>query len=290
MSSTIPFAVDSHLHAHWPQKYPYSGNTGSRVDVSNLAASAESLFPTLLASGVTHALIIHPGAYGTDNRATLDAIAASNGRAKGIAGMKMDAGEEEFVDLKSKGIVGVRVSLIHTDSETFSRPEVDMFLARCRKHDFFVEVFAAARTWPQIIPKLVDSGVKLIVEHTGYPIISEGISQPGFQAVLQLGRSTNTVIKVGAGFRLSQGGEPYDDVRPFALKIVEAFGPDRCIWGSDWPFLNPQNGSVTRPFPWKLEYEHEFSALARWLPDQATREAILWKTPARLFGFHEIQA
>lgn len=286
----IPFAVDCHLHAHWPQKYPYSHNTGSRVDVANLAASAESLFPTLLASGVTHALIIHPGAYGTDNRATLDAIAESKGRAKGIAGMRMDAADEEFVDLKSKGIVGVRVSLIHADSETFSRPEVDAFLARCRKHDFFVEVFASARIWPQIIPKLVDSGVRLIVEHTGYPIISEGIKQPGFQAVLQLGRSTNTVIKIGAGFRLSQGGEPYDDVRPFALEVVGAFGPDRCIWGSDWPFLNPQNGSVTRPFPWTLEYPREFHAMAHWLPDQSTREAILWKTPSRLFGFHEIKA
>jgi predicted TIM-barrel fold metal-dependent hydrolase len=290
MSSTIPYAVDSHLHAHWPQKYPYSGKTGSRVEVEDVARSSDSLFPTLLASGVTHALIIHPGAYGTDNRATLDAIAASNGRAKGIAGMKMDASDEEFVDLKSKGIVGVRISLIHTDSEQFSRPEVDAFLARCKKHDFFVEVFAAAATWPVIIPKLVDSGVKLIVEHTGYPIVSEGINQPGFQAVLKLGRTTNTAIKVGAGFRLSQGGEPYDDVRPFAQEVVSAFGPDRCIWGSDWPFLNPQNGSVTRPFSWPLVYEREFAALERWLPDHATREAILWKTPARLFGFHEIKA
>ena len=287
---SIPFAVDCHLHAHWPQKYPYSHNTGSRVDVGNLAASAESLFPTLLVSGVTHALIIHAGAYGTDNRATLNAIAESNGRAKGIAGVKMDATDEEFEDLKNKGIVGVRVSLIHTDSETFSRPEVDVFLAHCRKHDLFVEVFASAQTWPQIIPKLVDSGVRLIVEHTGYPIISEGIKQPGFQTVLQLGRSTNTVIKIGAGFRLSQGGEPYDDVRPFVLEVVGAFSPDRCIWGSDWPFLNPQNGSVTRPFPWTLEYPREFHAMAHWLPDQSTREAILWKTPARLFGFHEIKA
>lgn len=285
MSSTFPFAVDTHLHAHWPQKYSYSGPTGSRVEVGDVARSSESLFPTLLASGVTHALIIHPGAYGTDNRATLDAIAASNGRAKGIAGMKMDASDDEFIDFKSKGMVGVRVSLIHTDSETFSRPEVDAFLARCKRYDFFVEVFAAAKTWPVIIPKLVDSGVKLIVEHTGYPIISEGISQPGFQAVLNLGRTTDTVIKVGAGFRLSQGGEPYDDVKPFAMEVVSAFTPDRCIWGSDWPFLNPQNGSVTRPFPWKLEYEREFSVLERWLPDQAIREAILWKTPARMFGF-----
>jgi predicted TIM-barrel fold metal-dependent hydrolase len=287
MPSSIPFAIDSHLHAHWPQKYPYSGPTGSRVEVSDVARSEESLFPTLLKSGVTHALIIHPGAYGTDNRATLDAIAASNGRAKGIAGMNMDASDEQFVEFKSKGIVGVRVSLIHSNDEQFSRPEVDAFLARCKKHDFFVEVFAAAKTWPVIIPKLVDSGVKLIVEHTGYPIVSEGIGQSGFQAVLKLGRTTNTVIKVGAGFRLSQSGEPYDDVKPFAMEVVSAFGPDRCIWGSDWPFLNPQNGSVTRPFSWPLEYKREFSALEHWLPDQATRETILWKTPARLFGFVE---
>ncbi len=283
MSSTL--AADCHLHAHWPQRYPYNHPTGSRVDVGNVAASADSLFPTLTAHGVTHTLIIQPGAYGSDNRAMLDAIAGSHGRAKGIAGIAFDASDEVFEELKRGGIVGTRLSLITSDSKAFDRPEIDTFLARCREHDFFVEVFAAAATWPSIMPKLTRAGVRLIVEHVGWPNIPEGTQQTGFQSVLEIGRSTQAAIKISGGFRLTQAGTPYDDVKPFVAEVVKAFGPDRCIWGSDWPLLNPDHGPVRRPFPWKLDYATEQNSLSSWVPDEGARRAILWETPARMFGF-----
>ncbi len=287
MSATT-FVADCHLHAHWPQKYPYSRGAGSRIEVDDLAVSREGLFPILAANGVTHALIIQPGAYGSDNRAMLDAIAGSQGRAKGIAVLDYDTPDEEFINLKRQGIVGVRLSLIHSGSKAFEHPEMGSFLARCREHGFHVQVFAAAAVWPDLIPKLLDSGVEVIVEHIGWPIVPEGIRQPGFQAILQFGRSTNAVMKITGGFRITQTGEPYDDVAPFVAEAVAAFGPDRCIWGTDWPFLNPQNGPIIRPFPWKLDYSTELHSLTKWVPDQAQRSAILWETPARLFGFSEV--
>ena len=124
-------AVDTHLHAHWPQRYEYSQPTGSRIRPEDVSISAEGLFPALTAQGFTHVLIIQPGAYGNDNSAMLETIAHSEGRAKGIANMSLSAGDEEFVTLKSRGVVGVRLSLIHSLTGIFDHPEIETFLSRC---------------------------------------------------------------------------------------------------------------------------------------------------------------
>lgn len=287
MSSTN-FAVDCHLHAHWPQRYPYLHPTGSRIDMENVAASATALFPTLRSNGISHTLIIQPGAYAFDNRAMLEAIAASNGAAKGIAVMPLDAPDDDFVSLKSQGVVGVRLSLITFDARVFENDKMTGFLQRCRDHDFFVEVFAAAASWPSLIPTLVRSGAQIIAEHVGWPLLADGIEQPGFQTLLDFGRTTDAVIKLSGGFRISSTGQPYDDILPYAHELLEAFGAERCIWGSDWPFLNPDYGPAKRPeIVAPVDYRREFDALSNWVKDESVRRRILWANPARLFGFSE---
>ncbi|MCO5066870.1 MAG: amidohydrolase family protein [Rhizobiaceae bacterium] len=285
MSSTEILAVDCHLHAHWPRRFPYAHKNTSFIEMDNEAASAESLFPTLEAHGVSHTIIVQPGAYGTDNRAMLEAIAISNGRAKGVACVPLNVSGDELEDLKRGGIVGIRVSLVTWDSEAFDRPEIANFLSRCREHDLYVEVFAPTARWPAILTKLIASGVHVIVEHVGWPTVTEGTGTPGFQALLEYGRSTNAIIKISGGFRLTQSGGNYDDVKPFVTDVVEAFGPDRCVWGSDWPLLDSHLGPLERPFLWKLDYSTEFNSLAHWVPDESVRRTILWDTPARVFGF-----
>jgi predicted TIM-barrel fold metal-dependent hydrolase len=289
------FAVDCHLHAHWPQRYAYTNSKGSRIEVTDLAASPAGLFSTLGKNGVTHCLLIQPGAYAHDNRAMLDVIAMSNGTVKAIAGLALDTSDEDFINLKARGVVGVRLSQVTVDRQhnqitvdphRFERDKLSDFLRRCRKHDFWVEVFAAAASWPSIIPALVRSEVKVLAEHIGWPILTEGLHEPGFKALLQFGRTSNAVIKISGGFRISWKGEPYEDVRPYIIELLDAFGAERCIWGSDWPFLNPDNGPAKRPIKVSsVEYHRELDALRSWLPSEKIRQQILWHNPARFFEF-----
>jgi predicted TIM-barrel fold metal-dependent hydrolase len=81
---------------------------------------------------------------------------------------------------------------------------------------------------------------------------------------------------MSAPYRLVQESGDYGEVEPFVAAVVAAFGTDRCVWGSDWPFIAVAN----RP-----DYEGELAALARWVPDAAARKAVLWDNPCRLFGF-----
>jgi predicted TIM-barrel fold metal-dependent hydrolase len=70
----------------------------------------------------------------------------------------------------------------------------------------------------------------------------------------------------------------YRDLDPFAAQLLHVFGSDRCVWGSDWPFLR----ALAR-----VDYGPQLAALNRWVPEAADRERILWTNPSRIFGFKQ---
>jgi predicted TIM-barrel fold metal-dependent hydrolase len=277
MSSNVN-TVDSHLHVFWPERYPFPDGPGYRPSQSEAAANPDAMGQVLQQHGVTHALLVQPGGYAFDNRAMIDTIAASEGRMKGIAGVDVAVSEAELNDLKRGGIVGVRLNLYSFDADVFTKPGVREFLDKCASLDLFVEVFATSAMWVTIAEPLRRSKARLIIEHMGWPDVSAGIAQPGFQTVLKLAGDADAAVKLTCGFRLSKIGFPYDDVTPYGQALLEAFGAERCLWGSDWPFLNPGHQRAVR-------YEEEYEAFLRWVPDASQRRTILWDTPARLFGF-----
>jgi predicted TIM-barrel fold metal-dependent hydrolase len=83
-------------------------------------------------------------------------------------------------------------------------------------------------------------------------------------------------VKLSAPFRTSAQPFPHADVDPFVAAIMDVFGVGRCVWGSDWPFINTSQ---------QVEYRNLLTRLTRWLPNPADREEALWHNPARFFGF-----
>ena len=61
-----------------------------------------------------------------------------------------------------------------------------------------------------------------------------------------------------------------------APPLRRAFGPERLLWGSDWPFTR---------FEKTIQYPVMRAALEVWVPDPAERDIILADTPAKLFRF-----
>jgi len=59
--------------------------------------------------------------------------------------------------------------------------------------------------------------------------------------------------------------------------LMTAFGPERLIWGSDWP--NTQNES-------KVTFASTRKNLEKWVPNAEDRKVILQDTPIRLFRFN----
>lgn len=272
-----PNRVDCHAHIVDPKSFAFQPDVGytPRPDETG---TADAFRATLNGNGVSHAILVQPSCYGTDNDAMMDAIANSDGAMRGIVVVGSDATEPTLARLAEGGAVGARLNLVQTDPDGFERPELDRLLGMIRELGWFLEVFALGSVWADIAGALAKSRVRLLVDHFGAPGLSEGIDQPGFQAVLRLGRDTPAVVKLSAPYRLSDAAPEHDDLTPFAEQLVDVFGIERCLWGSDWPYLNLK---TRKP----VCYADLLNNLARWVPEAADRHRILWTNPERLFGF-----
>jgi len=266
--------IDCHAHVIDTARYPLSDGPGYKPRPHENGPK-ETYCGVLDGHAVRHSLLVQPSGYGIDNAAMLDAIASYPGRFKGIAVLDPTTPERALETLAASGVVGVRFNLPTYERDALTRPEAAAFLARLKALGWYAQVFADDDQWPEIAPILRKSGVKLLIDHLGVRDLAAGISSPGFQAVLGLSRGGNAAIKLSAPFRISRA-PGYADVKPFARAVIEAFGIENCVWGSDWPFINMAD---------PITYADALKATEHWLANPACLDRVLWQNPVRLFGF-----
>lgn len=268
--------IDCHLHVFDPLNYPYAEDTPYRPTGQEIGTPAQ-LMQVMSAYGVRHALAVGPtSGYGVDNSCLLDAIARSEGRLKGIAVVSNDAPLSVLAHLKEAGIVGVALNPAMLGVEAYA--DAASLLDKLAELDLFAQVQVQQGQLPCLLPMLENSEARLLIDHCGRPEPRDGIAQSGFQALLALGRSERAVVKLSGCAKFSALAYPYTDAEPFVQALIEAFSPARCVWGSDWPFLRA---------PERIDYGPMLALAERWLPDPVDRHQVLWRTPARLFGFDE---
>jgi predicted TIM-barrel fold metal-dependent hydrolase len=266
--------IDCHNHVFDPAAFPYVPDTAYRPAGQEIA-TASQFRHVMDCYGVRYALVVGPNSgYGTDSRPLLDAIARSSGRCKGIAVVPLDIGTSALATLKAQGIVGVAFnSTIHGVEHYLGTREL---LARLADLEMFLQIQAEKDQLAAFQPLLDKSSVRLVIDHCGRPDISAGPGQPGFQALLDLGRAGRACVKLSGYAKFSALPHPHEDVRPFVAALLDAFTPDNCVWASDWPFVKATG---------RIDYGPLLKLFENVVPDPAVRRKILWDTPCRWFGF-----
>ena len=266
--------IDCHNHVFDPARFPYAADAAYKPPPHEVG-TAKHFLRVLDAYGVRGALVVGPtSGYGPDNRCLLDAIAASGGRFKGIAVVSVDAPAAELERLKSAGVVGVRLDAIAHGVARFAGAA--SLLEKLTALDLFAQVQVERDQLAELAPVLERSGVRILIDHCGRPAPEAGLGQPGFKALLGLARTGRATVKLSGPFRFSRGGAPYEDTRPYVRAIIDAYTPDACIWGSDWPFIRMTE---------RVDYGPVLKFVETWLSDAGARRKVLWDTPQRLFGF-----
>jgi predicted TIM-barrel fold metal-dependent hydrolase len=269
--------IDCHNHILDPRRFPYQPDTPYRPSAQEVA-TADQLQQVMRAYGVRRALIVGPNSgYGTDNRCLLDAIARSEGRCKGIAVVARDCGTAELMRLKPLGIVGIAFNATFDSHGVAYYMGTRDLLARLADLDMLLQLQVAGDMLARMMPLLDGTKVRLLVDHCGRPVVRDGLAQPGFQALLALGRSGRAAVKLSGYQKFSDEPYPYADTAPFVHALVDAFGPDACMWGSDWPFLRAAE---------RIDYGPLLMIAESLFPDRGQRRKIMWETPCRLFGFN----
>lgn len=266
--------IDCHVHVFDPARFPYRADTHYAPSGQEIGTPAQ-LVQAMDAYGTTHALLVGPNSgYGLDNRCLLDTLARHRDRFRGIAVVRNDASTDELAELASGGVVGVAWNATFYGVDHYRG--TDALLARLAALDMIVDLQVEHDQMLAFLPRLRDSGVRVLVDHCGRPTIGDGLAQPGFRAVLELGRTTRAHVKLSGFAKFSREASPHGDARPFVDALVEAYSVDRCVWASDWPYLRS---------PSRIDYGVQLQLAKALFPDASVRERFLHGNAKALLGF-----
>jgi len=137
------------------------------------------------------------------------------------------------------GAVGVRMLLVRSGLATDpADPGLNGVLAEARRWSLPVNLHIAGR---------LDQGIELIRRHPDTQIIVDhlGLVQPHvppkpaapwaeLDKVLTLAQFPHVAMKITGACTLSLKDYPFDDIWDPVCRLIDAFGLDRCLWGTDW--------------------------------------------------------
>ena len=238
-----PGTVDAHCHIFGPgDRYPFAPER----KYTPCDASAEQLFALRDRLGISRQVIVQATCHGADNSAMLDAIAASEGRARGVATVRPDVTDAELQALHDGGVRGVRFNFLKRLVDAQPHDQVRSLAARIADLGWHVVAYFEAAELPELDALLSGLPTPVLIDHLGRADVTAPLDGPEFSEFMRyLERNPRTFVKVTGPERLSQSGppavegqqQPYRDVVPFARRVVEEF-TDRCLWGTDWPHPN----------------------------------------------------
>lgn len=269
MNALTEGKIDGHCHVLDPLNYPYLPDVRYRPSGQEIGTEAQFL-AVGEAYSVRHALLVGPNSgYGEDNSYLLDVIARGAGRFKGVAVVDNDASPERLAELKAMGIVGIAVNATYHGVDYYRN--LGPLISRLEALDLFLQIQVEGDQLLDFLPLIENSGVKLMFDHCGRPFVERGLAQPGFAALLALGREGRGIIKLSGVQKISRQRYPYEDAWAYVHALAEAFGLERSMWGSDWPFLRATE---------RLDYGPLLSVVEKLFPAPADRRRLFWETAA----------
>ncbi len=261
--------VDTHAHI-FLDNMPLSRTAWARP---NYAFTAEQYLQVLDAHGIHFGVIAGISIYGLYNDYMLEQL-RKHRRLRGTVNILPTTERYILERMKEDGVVGVRLQLTRRkELPDVGDEEHQLLLRRLADLDMHVQVVVEGPLWPQVLPKLETSGVKIVIDHFGHANPAEGPNCPGFQALLRCAEKGRTWIKLSAAYRLTWAppGQPHRDppTRPLAQQLAQSLlknvGPERLLWGSDCPFVGHES---------HVSFQDTLDELAAWVPDPTTRRKL----------------
>lgn len=266
-------AVDAHCHVFGPgDRFPYAPTR----KYTPCDASKEQLWAMRDHLGFERNVIVQATCHGTDNRALVDAIRHSAGKARGVAAVSRDISREELQSLYDAGVRGVRFSFVKRLVDVLPHDTLVEVAERIQPFGMHLVIYVESQDLAELSDFFASLPGTIVFDHMARPDVSKDPHGEAFdQFVRLLDDNSDMWAKVSCPDRLSLSGPPgYDDVVPFARRIVYTF-PDRVLWGTDWPHPNmkshmPDDGKLVDYIP-------------KIAPTETLQQRLLVDNPMRLY-------
>ena len=276
-----PNSCDTHFHVFGPPElFPFL----SIHEYTPPAAPLAHYLKMAAVIGMERAVVVQPSVHGLDNSATLDAIAKSGGRFRGLARIDDKTPKAELQKLHDGGVRGVRFNLLDRPRGNVKLDVLDRCVEHIAEFGWSVDLHIDTKNLLEQERRIRALPIPVVIDHIARVKPVEGLNQPAFQLLLDLMKAKNVWVKVSGADKIcntkvhSYFGLPFVEAIPFARAVIAA-APDRVIWGTDWPHSNnfapghtPNDGDLV-------------DLLAEFAPDETTRRKILVDNPATLYGF-----
>jgi len=265
-------AVDAHAHV-FVRGLPLAAQRRHAPDYD---ATLDAYAGHLRANGISHAVLVQPSFLGTDNSFFLDVARRYPRRFRGVAVVDCSVTDTELALLDRTGVVGIRLNLIGLPVPQLSAPEWQRLLARVNALGWHVEVHREAVDLHAVVGPLLEQGCTVVVDHFGRPNPHTGTNDPGFGYLLSVAATGRVWIKLSAAYRSAPGNDGTALGTALASQLLDAYTPERLVWGSDWPHTQHQQ---------LVDYDATRRALDQWVPDATQRELILTRSARALYRF-----
>jgi predicted TIM-barrel fold metal-dependent hydrolase len=275
----LPY-IDAHSHLWSPdvEKWPLA-NKQTRADLAPPSFTPEELLKLAEPEGVGRAVLIQHHIYhGWDNTYLIDCAKRMPGRFM-VTGMVDDTQphpDQVMRELLPKAMRGVRITprirgekWLEGDGMTAMwRCGADTGQAMCCLIDAqdLPGVEAMCRKHPQ---------TPVVIDHFARIGVDGEIRKADLEALCALAKHKKVDVKISAYYALGKKQPPYDDLAPMIRRILDAFGPERCMWASDSPY--------------QVQGEHTYAASIALVRDRldflsaGDRQWLLGKTAERVY-------
>lgn len=231
--------IDAQVHAY-ERNHP--GRPWAAVLHGPAEVTGRDMVAAMDAVGVDGALLVSPYTmYGYDASYAIDVYNASPGRFALIK--PVDPGDPAVADTiadwkQTKGAVAIRIMLNRGMPTDAGDPGLGRVLAAAARNGLPVNLLCWGRLEQAHAMAARNPDTQIVIDHLGLqqPFEPPPPARPfaDLPKVLKLAERPNVVIKITGACTLSHEPFPYDDIWAPLGRIFDAFGMDRCLWGTDW--------------------------------------------------------
>lgn len=255
-------AVDTHFHV-FKARQAQPGARYTPAYGAPLAAWQAAALPL----GVQRGVLVQTSFMGTDNRLLLDTLAQHPETLRGIAVVAPTADRQTLAPLHAAGVRGIRLNLAGASHDMAAWSAAGALWDALAALGWHLELHTDIGRLPEVLARL-PAAQPLVIDHMGKPdAVSAGDAT--VRALAARAQQTPVHVKLSGAYRL--GGR---DAGALARLWLAELGPQRLLWGSDWPCTNHEA---------QADYPALWRALDGWLNDAPATMAARVTNPNHLY-------
>jgi predicted TIM-barrel fold metal-dependent hydrolase len=275
--------IDSQVHIWAPEtpEKPYANENAAKPH-RPVPLGHDELLREMNGAGVARCVLVPPTWEADRNDTSLEAARLHPDRFAVMGKIKLTTPESRALMATWKSqphMLGIRLVFnAGRSKEWLVDGTADWFWDAAERYDVPVMVFA-----PNAVPKLGaiaerHPGLRMIIDHLGMSSALRGKAlDPAVDEVIKLARLSNLAVKVSALPCYVEEPYPFPTLHPIVRRVVDAFGPRRCFWGTDLSHLTcPYKQCVTL-------FTEELKSLSpeelEWIMGRAVAEWLNWPLP-----------